>query len=199
MSLCLALKVGRKSLQWGEIWSRVRARFLWASHTHQFLRCCTHFIHASSPLRKEISFFTVETLKALKRGKFSFSGAACKCCREESLLCTWDEWEELKVRAGGGISSCSFFQKLFICFFMFGCAGSLMLPANFLQLRGAGLTLGVGLLLWGKGSRGGPSGCSTHAGLSCPSASSPDQGSNVCVGHWQENSLPPSCQRSPDA
>lgn len=48
---------------------------------------------------------------------------------------------------------------------MFGCAGSLMLPTNFLQLRGAGLTLGVGLFLWGKGSRGEPSGCSTRTGL----------------------------------
>lgn len=47
-----------------------------------------HAFHSREQPFKEISFFKVETLKALKRGKFSFSDAACKCCREESLLCT---------------------------------------------------------------------------------------------------------------
>ena len=97
---------------------------------------------------------------------------------------------------------CFPFFNLFILFifylFIFGWVGSSLLPVGFLQLRQAGATLCCSA----RASRcGGFACCGARAlgvwasvvvahGLRCSVACGifPDQGSNPCPLHWQENS-----------
>ena len=109
--------------------------------------------------------------------------------------------------------------KRYMCIFIYGCAGSLLLHVNFSLAEGAGL-----LSSWGAqasrcrafsccgagaaGYAGFSSCCSWAPGLRLRSSGArvrwatargifPDQGSNVCLLHWQVDSLSLGHQGSP--
>ena len=104
-------------------------------------------------------------------------------------------------------SDCSFFKKIFIYLFIYGCFGSSFLCEGFSLVvasgghsssRCAGLSLSRPLLLWSTGSRCAGSVIVAH-GPSCSTACGifPDQGSNPCLLHWQADSQPLRHQGSP--
>ena len=92
------------------------------------------------------------------------------------------------------------FIFLLLIYLFIGCAGSL-LPHRLLSTCGE-----LGLLRSCR-VQASPRGCSSYCGAQALSVQasvvaacgiSPDQGSNLCLWHWQANSLPLSHQGSPE-
>ena len=92
-----------------------------------------------------------------------------------------------------------FFFFLINLFILFGCIGSLLLHAGFLQLWGVGASHCGGFSCCGVQALGMRAPVVVTHGLRCSAACGifPDQGSNTCPLHWQADSQPLRHQGSP--